>query len=424
MKYFKTLAVVSLLATATNAFSYDVVDRYKLIDDKLKTEQMLRPLGHDFFLDIGVALNKNVTDFVDDIKKANDFQGSDAAKLANAQTVLAKYDKTEQTVKINVALGFPIFSFSVGQLKVQPNVRVLADAGANIGIRSEVITADTIFDIVNVDLPEDLKTAIRTNFNGYVKGDDILAPASNTTLCTTSGLSPVSEATCLHEVGKYFFPDPNVPDMFLFAKVDGRVGLFNDYTYGEHFFGNWNLYGLSRTDVFQRVNSTMIAKGSKVELPKTKNTEMALQTDYRLGYKNDNYKVFASIEDLKISNMKDRKEGSKEHSYAYDPLMRVHADAVYRFSTFSLNPFLGFHKRKGYGFADGMYAGADAGAHVWGDRIGLQMRGMLDKQYFTISPRMKLWLLQLEYSLKSPLKSMDGDVKLTAIHSIDLRLFF
>lgn len=71
-----------------------------------------------------------------------------------------------------------------------------------------------------------------------------------------------------------------------------------------------------------------------------------------------------------------------------------------------------------------MYVGADAGAHVWGDRIGLQLRGMFDKQYVTISPRMKLWLLQLEYSMKKPLKSMDGDVKLSAIHSIDLRLFF
>ena len=212
--------------------------------------------------------------------------------------------------------------------------------------------------------------------------------------------------------------------MLLYAKIDGRVGLFNEYTYGEHYFGNWNLYALSRTDVFQRVNANMIAKGSKVDLPAKKNTELALQTDYRLGYKNSNYRVFASVEDLKLSQMKDREAGSKELSYEYDPLMRIHADALYRFSAFSLNPFTGFHKRKGYGFADGLYLGADAGAHVWGDRLGLQLRGMFDKQYFTISPRMKLWIMQLEYSLKNPLKSTDGDVKLSAIHSIDFRLFF
>ena len=416
MKCFKILTVASLLAFATSAFSYDVVNRYKLIDDKLKTEQMLRPLGHDFFLDLGASLNKNVTEFVDDIKKASAFQGTSPEKLANAQTVLAKYDKTEQTVKINVALGFPIFRFSIGELKVQPNIRVFVDAGANIGIRTQVLTPAGILDMFNIALPTELKTKILATT--YTPGQDLLQP-----ICGTLS-DPTSVAVCNANIGKYFYPDPNVPDMFLFAKVDGRFGLYNDYTHGEHFFGNWNLYGLSRTDVFQRINSSMIASGTKIELPKTKNTEMALQTDYRLGYKNDNYKVFASVEDLKISKLKDRNVLSKELSYGYDPLIRLHADAVYRFSAFSLAPFIGIHKRTGYAFADGLYTGADAGAHVWGDRLGLQLRGMVDKQYITISPRLKLWLLQLEYSLKSPLKSMDGDVKLSAIQSIDLRFFF
>ncbi|MBC7540950.1 MAG: hypothetical protein H7281_19165 [Bacteriovorax sp.] len=416
MKYLKALALLSLFATAANSFSYDVVDRYKLIDDKLKTEQMLRPIGHDFFLDIGAALNMNVRDFADDIKKASVFQGTSTQKLTNAQGVLAKYDKTEQTVKINVALGFPVFRFSIGNLKVQPNVRVFVDAGANIGIRSETLTPAGILDLFNISLPDELKSKIIATT--YTVGQDLLLP-----ICG-SLTDPTAIAVCNANIGKYFYPDPNVPDMFLFAKIDGRVGLYNDYTYGEHFFGDWNIYGLSRTDVFQRVNSKMIASGAKIELPKTKNTETTLVTDYRLGYKNDNYRVFASFEDLKLSKLKDRKIDSKEHSYGYDPLMRVHADAVYRFSAFSLAPFLGVHKRKGYGFSDGLYTGADAGAHIWGDRIGLQLRGMVDKQYITISPRLKLWLLQLEYSVKSPLKSMDGDVKLSAIQSIDLRLFF
>ncbi len=415
---FKSLAVASLLAVSTTqAFAYDVVDRYKLIDDKLKTEEMLEPIGHDFFLDVGAALNKNAKTFVDDIKKANDFQGTSGAKILNAQTVLAKYDKTEQTVKLKVALGFPIFRFSIGDLKIQPNVRAFADAGANIGVRSETLTTQMVLDLINIDLPTDIKTQILAN--PITAGADILAP-----ICP--GLTdPAVKALCNANVGKYFYPtDLNAPDMLLFAKVDARAGLYNDYTYGEHFFGNWNLFVLSRTDIFQRVNADMIAKGTKIELPKEKNTEMTLTTDYRLGYKNDNYHVFASVEDLKLSKMKERKDGSKALSYGYDPLMRIHADAIYKYSAFSVNPFLGVHKRKGYGFADGMYVGADAGAHVWGDRIGLQLRGMLDKQYFTISPRMKLWLMQLEYSLKAPVKSMDGDVKLSAINSIDLRFFF
>jgi hypothetical protein len=418
MKYLKASALTAVLALhATSVFSYDVVDRYKLIDDKLKTEQMLEPIGHDFFLDAGVSLNKNVKTFVDDVKQANDFQGTTGAKITNAQNVLAKYDKTEQTVKLNVGLGFPIFKFSLGELHVQPNVRVLVDGGANIGVRSETLTPQLILDLINIDLPTELKNKILAQ--AITPGGDILAP-----ICPTL-VDPQALAACNANVGKYFYPTrTDLPNMLLFAKIDGRAGFYNDYTYGEHFFGDWNLYALSRTDVFQRVNADMIARGSKVELPKTKNTELSLLTDYRIGYKNSNYHIFGSVEDVKLSKLKDRKVGSKELSYSYDPLMRVHADALYKFSVLSFNPFLGVHKRKGYGFSDGVYVGADTGAHVWGDRIGLQLRTMADKQYLTLSPRLKLWLLQLEYSLKAPLKSMDGDVKLSAINSIDVRLFF
>lgn len=420
MKNMKALAMTTMLAiTAQTAYSYDVVDRFKLIDDKLQTEEMLNPIGHDFFFDLGATLNKNAKDFVDDVKSAADYPNTDpTAKLQNAQTVLSKYDKTEQTVKIRAGLGFPIFSFTAWGLKVQPNVRALVNAGANIGIRAETLTPAMLLDLINIDIPAELRAKILST--NYSANDDLL----KTSVCN-SLTDPAAQALCLANQGKYFYPsNTNVPDMLFFAKVDAKVGLFNEYAYGEHFYGNWNLFGLSRTDIFQRVNADMIAKGSKVDLPKKKNTETTLQTDFRLGYKNDNYRVAASIEELKISKMKERDEGSKELSYGYDPLLRLHADANYRFSALLVNPFLGFHKRSGYGFADGMYAGTDLGAYVWGDRLGLQLRGMVDKQYFTISPRAKLWFMSLEYSLKAPMKSMDGDVKLSALHSIDLRLFF
>ena len=424
MKLMNALALGALFVLySTNVFSYDVVNRFKLIDDKLKTEQMLRPLGHDFFFDVGVALNKNLQTFVKDISDTGNVTGDAAAKLAAATTVLTKYEKTEQTFKINVALGFPIFRFSAWNLKVQPNVRAFVDAGANIGIRSDVLTIQDILNLFDTQIPDQLKSYIGTlTYDSSGGTNDIMIRCKN-----DAALSTTTKAFCATQPeGKYVIPNLTmpVPNISLFGKIDAKVGLFNDYDYGEHFFGNLNLYGLSRTDIFQRLTKDMLATGSKIELPKEKNTETTLQVDYRLGYKNDNYKVFFSVEELKLNKMKERKAASKELSYAYDPLMRLHADASYHFSILSLSPFFGFHKRSGYGFSDGLYFGSDAGAHVWGDRLGLQLRGMFDKQYFTISPRLKLWLMQLEYSLKSPLKSEDGDVKLSAIHSVDLRFFF
>ena len=154
------------------------------------------------------------------------------------------------------------------------------------------------------------------------------------------------------------------------------------------------------------------------------NTEVTVQTDYRVGYKNSNYSIFTSIEELKLAKLKDAKAGSKELTYDYDTLIRLHADASYKAGALTLQPFVGLHKRSGYGFGDGVYAGTMLGAYVWGDRLGLQLRAMFDKEYITISPRVKLWLMQLEYSLKKPLKDSVDDVKLTAIHSLDFRIFF
>lgn len=415
MKKINALALGSLLVLCTaNAFSYDVVNRYKLIDDKLKTEQMLRPLGHDFFLDAGVTLNKNLQEFVKDISDAGNSQGD---KLVAASNILTKYEKTEQTFKINVSLGIPLFSFSIKELKIQPNIRAFVDAGANIGIRSDKLTTQDILDLFQTDLPVELKNYIVT----LTSGDIMVQCKDNTALSFEVRLFCASQPT-----GKYVIPDLSllVPNISLFAKIDAKVGLFNDYIYGDHFFGNFNLYGLSRTDIFQRLTKNMIASGSKIEFPKEKNTETSLQADYRLGYKNDNYRVSLSVEELKLNKMKERKVDSKALSYSYDPLIRLHADAIYHYSVLSLSPFFGFHKRSGYTLSDGIYIGSDAGAHVWGDRLGLQLRGMLDKQYITLSPRIKLWLMQLEYSLKKPLKAEEGDVKLSAIHSLDLRLFF
>ncbi len=419
MKLKNVLPIFLLSTFCANSFAYDVVERFKLIDDKLKTDAMLRPISsRDFFFDINATLNKNVTDVVSDIEDATNFQGTTNQKITNAQNIISKYDKTEQTIKINVNFGIPIFQFTAWGVNVKPQLKVLVDAGANIGIRSEAITTELLLSLINIELPTELKNVIVAT--SYSAGDDLLKPA----VCSAI-TDPVAQALCTANQGKYFYPtNANIPNLLLFAKLDGRFGLFNEYVYGEHFFGQMNIYGLSRTDIYQRINSDMIARGSKIELPSKKNTEMTAQLDYQLGYKNDNYTAMLGLEELKLATISEREAGSKEISYGYDPLMRLHADATYKLSVLSLQPFVGVHKRSGYGFGDGFYAGATAGAHVWEDRIGISMRGMVDGQYLTINPRIKMWLMQLDYSLKSPLKSTDGDVKLSALHTIDFRLFF
>jgi hypothetical protein len=424
MKPIRALALGTILATTlSQAQAYDVVKRYKLIDDKLKTEAMLRPIGHDFFIDLSVAMNKNLQDVISDVNDVNKSQASDAAKIAEANRVLTKYDKTEQTVKVNVSLGVPLPSFTAWDTKIQPNLRVLADVGANIGIRNQKLNNQDLLNLFSEDLPVELKTFLLGVDLATYSGQDIR------TVCLSqfpSTSSPANVYCTSLPVGKYVIPTIGTtdPTMTLLAKADVKVGFFNNYVSGEHWFGNFNLYAMGRADLYQFLTGTQIAKGDSIESPKKMNTETTIQTDYRLGYKNSNYSVFGSVEELKLSKLKDADAGAKEHTYGYDALLRLHADADYRFSVITFQPFVGMHKRSGYGLADGLYAGTTLGAYVWGDRLGLQLRAMFDKEYITISPRVKLWLMQLEYSLKKPLKDSVDDVKLTAIHSLDFRIFF
>lgn len=419
MKNWKTLSLGALLILG-EAQAYDVVNRFKIIDDKLKTEQMLRPYGHDFLLDIGAGMNKNLMDVIDDVDAATKYQGTNAQKITEAQRVIAKYDKTEQTVKINVALGSPLPSFTAFDVGFKPNLRAYVDVGANIGIRSERMTIADVLDYFPEEIPADLRAFILS----LGTGDDVIAECTG---AAGAGLSASTRAYCSTQpTGRYIIPDltQNVPQVEVFGKADAKAGFFNDYSYGEHWFGQFNLYGMGRADLFQIVTANQIASGQSIEAPDKMNTEITLQTDYRLGYKNSNYSAFLGVEEIKLATLSDRDEGSKAQTYGYKALMRAHADATYRWNALSIQPFVGVHKRSGYSMGDGVYGGTALGAFVWGDRLGLQLRAMADKQYLTISPRLKLWLMQLEYSLKNPMKSTDGDVKLSAIHSLDFRLFF
>lgn len=420
MKIAKHLLWASVLLSSV-AFAeekYDVVKRFKILDDKLKTERMLTPIGHDFFLDINATLNTNITDFVDDVKKAADSKDSN-----QANEVLDKYNDTEQTLKINANLGFPLPSFGAFGGRMTPNFRVLTDVMANFGINKRVLSNSELLDLFKESLPQDLKDLILGIDLASYGGQDL-----NAVCLTEAGGDTNLQAYCNQyvPVGKYEIPVGGAaePTIDAYAKVDVKAGFFNQWQDEKHFFGEWNLYALGRMDYFQYVTGSQIANGEKIETPDELNTEVTAQTDLKVGYKNANYSVFAAVEEIKLAQVKERKAASKELKYEYDPLMRVHAEALFRNYYLSIKPFAGVHKRSGYGFSDGWYLGSDFAGHVWSDRLGIQFRAMVDNSYFTLSPRIKLWIMQFEYNFKKPVKDKIDDVKLSTLHSIDVRFFF
>lgn len=412
--------VVSVAVLAKAQAAYDVQNRLITLDDRFKTEEMLRPFGHDFIFDITVGINKNVLDVVNDAKDVSDTEGSDQDKLEAGQEFLRKYRDTEQTLRLGVNLGIPLPSFTVSDVKIIPDFRVSANVMANLGIREERFDPAKVLDYVGQDIPQEIKDLIVNKINLVNPGEDIVA-------AVIQGESQQVQDMAQPYLGKYFYPsDDTVPNLFTYAKADVKAGVLFNYIYDEHFFGFLNLYGMGRADTKVIVTADTLAsdKGEAIDFGEELNTTVVAAADYQFGYRNGNLTAMASVEELKIADLSDNNEKAGELHYKVKPLMRLHSDYRYDFLAFTIRPFAGAYKRSGYGQDAQIYGGADLGTYVWDDRIGLQLRGMVDEEHLTIAPRVKLWLMQLEYSLKQPIKSKIDGTEISTLHSLNFRMFF
>lgn len=419
----KLILALALMAVGfQTAYAYDVTDRYKLLEDRFKTQDMMNEVAHDFFFDIRVGANKNVIDFTDDVSEAADNTDFGSDDLQALNDFLNDYEKTEQTVNAHVALGFPLPSFSAFNVNFKPNFRASWNLGLNMGVFKEPLNASNVLDLVDVQLPAEIETKIRNRIRsqpyGNLAGKDIVQD-----VCSNAG---VPQSKCDPYVDKYFYPsDTDVPNVFMLAKQDVKAGFFTSYTYGEDFFGHFNIYGMHRTDLFARLSQDDLARDDDVvDLGDELNSEVYLTADWHLGWKKDRYSITGGIEEIKIATLQEREENSKQHTYGNDPLLRLHGQAEYNISNLKLTPFAGIHKRSGYSVGEGVYAGADVMAHLWAERLALRLRGQIDKEHLTISPMAKLWFMHLDYTLKQPLSSEVDGIKVSALHSVNFRMFF
>lgn len=415
------LLTIGILSTSSVSAEYDVIERFTFLEDKFKTQDMLNPVGHDFFLELGVGLNKNLFDVIDEGGDVSDTAGSSADKLAAAQAFLRKYNKTEQSVRAKVGFGFPLPSFSIQGVRLKPNFRVGANLGILMGIRTKNADVNAALDYVSSGLDPAIRNLLQVcNFSspGIANGEDIIQYG-----ITNCGL-PSALATPF--LNKYFFPDDTtIPVIYNYAKGEAKAGFYVDYEYEENWYGSFNLYGMGRADAKVIVTDTALAgQGEIGDLGDELNTTINLTTDLRFGYKNKDLRAFLGLEEIKIATMSDNVEKAGELKYGNDMLIRLQGEYIYKLSNFNVKAFGGLHHRGAYSFGKGYYLGSDLMAHLWGERLKFRIRGMIDNEHFTFSPMIDLWLINLEYALKQPLKSDVDGVKPSTLHSVNLRFEF
>lgn len=426
MGTWKSLVTLSLLGLmSVNAGAYDIVKRAKLIDDRFKTQEMLRPYGHDFIIDISGAMTTEVMDLKDDADKIGDIDsGNIDNDIAEANRILEKYYDKEQVLRAKFDFGIPLFSFSAFDVNFKPNFRFGGGVVAVLTPKKVSTTLTTI--IANLDqIPAQIRDAVLTCIQTPpADGTDLLVYCVQQNAITQAEANQIKET---YNVDKIPYSttlantSTDTPEINIYAKVEAKAGLWFDYTKGEHFFGTFGLYGLGRLDIKKSADALLLLGGGG-NIDVAENTLINAAIDYRFGYRNSNYSAFFAVEELKLAEVSSEDNGAP--AYGSDPLIRLHAQADYRLGMFKLTPFTGFHARSGYGVGDGLYLGADWGMFVWGDRLGLNFRTQADKEHLTLGARAKLWLIHLDLEGKFALTDKIDDIKVSNYYSANFRFFF
>ncbi len=356
MKFF--LIVGSLLITLIpSAFAVRTdKDRFQLLRDKMKVNTLMKPFEHDFILDIDLALSKK---FVDVASDSGDFVDNNKSASAVAD-FLSKYNDTEYFLKAGLALGVPLPSFSIGSFKFISDVRGFAEAGASASITARA-----------QDLAAASLGLVNNNSQSYIQ---------------------------------------------IFAQQDFKYGLNIGYEYKNHIFGHLFLYKLDRWDRNEIVDATQLVSqdGDIVDLDKAKNTNHVLTTDFKIGYKKQEFKTYLSLEEVKVSTM----SKSGDLAYGIKPLFHFHADYTWDLFVMDLTLFAGIMKRSSYDFDDGFYKGVLFDFNYFPIDASL----ILDNEFFTLQPKIDLWLLTLDYSFKKPINAKKDGFKSDAIHALNLRI--
>jgi len=419
----KVLVVLFWLAVSTNILAdYNIVDRFRLYDDRLKTVEMLRPYGHDFLINISAALNPDVKKTIDDAEKISKTNGTN--QLAEAQLFLTQHNNEEFVGRFDLAFGIPLPSFTISGIKITPDLRFGTNVGAQVGTKAVPLTAQTVVDLLGPEIPPSVVDLVVNRFDTTLNGQPLLTDAD----CVTILKEANTAETCAILKDKYLKPDnPNIADLFAYVKYESQFGpIFNGYK-GD-FFGSFNPYLRHRADLKRRYTAEFIAKDSKL-LEKDELVDFVdLVSDFMFGYKKGEWKIYATLEELKIAELKKNMvlDGTRygETFYGDEILFRLHSDYTFKLVGLTLTPFGGIHKRSGYDFVDGLYAGADLGFSFWQDRFGLLAKGMVDGEYITLAPRLQLWLMQLEVMGKFAHKSEENGMKIANIYALNFRLFF
>jgi len=414
-KILLMLVVLSFNSIAATTTGYDAVKRWKVQEDQLKTQEMMFPMGHDFVFGPKIYLNTDIFTVLSDAK------GISGGNTAAATALLQKFDKSENMAKVGLDFAIPLPSFTIADVNLRPNLRVNAGGGFLAAIESKNFTTADAEKFLGTNFQFLVNVMATCNWGAQLAGNgNDLIKAMKAASCSTTSMNPAQLVLYNAGNGVIILPIGNDYAMNTYVNLEGRAGLYFDYDYGENIFGTFNIYGLYRRDFTAAFSAGSIGAGQAAPDPsKVDNATMYLNMDFSVGYKMDELSVRAGIEDVKLTQIQDPKQGVL--GYEAESLLRVHAQYEMDMGFAKVVPFVGLHKRSSYDLSDGAYGGAEARLMLLDEALMFRVRGTLDPTYFTLAPMFKFWVLNIDTLFKVPLKSDVDGVKPPTTVGLNLR---
>ncbi len=408
----KLLLLMTMMSLGVSALEYNVVDRYKLMEDRYKLQDFLNDDPEYYnLLSVGAGIDLDVLDMVSEL---GDVKGDDTA----AGVLLDKYKGSEHFLRLALGLEIPLFSFEAWGVKVKPSINVSANGGLLAGIIEEAFSISDITKIAD-NLDPAITACLGTlDSSDFSPGDDIVAVAA-----AECGLpAPLVEPY----LNKWYAPalaGALSTAIALMAKMDLKGGINFNLTKGG-FFGKVGLGALFRTDFTAYATAATVGSNSGI-MDSLEDTAFHgfVVADLYGGYRAGIFSVMGGVEELKLATAMDKSDETGELNYGNSVLMRLHSQANIRLAGLSVRPFLGLTNRSGYNLLDGAYLGSDLGFHFLGDRFGIGLRGMLDRSHLSLGVQPRLGIIQINLLGKIPVSSSVDGVKPPTMVSLDLNIF-
>ena len=414
------------MGSALWAGPYDALSRFRLLDDRFKTDGHLFPIKHDFFIGISGLFNTDLQDKVKDLfdlSRQNDPPDDIQGQIQEIQKFLKKYNDTETFLRTSLRAGIPLPSFRIRRITFRPHLNILASGGGILHMREDILDSRNVASYVGSEIPEVLKQKLVDNWERINTGDDIV----DWILTNDSTSIPEEYRANLRArfVGKYFMPDRETSSLETYLDLETKVGFFIDYEISKRWDGELNIYSLGRSDFRLKADAQTIVNNREViKFPKHMNTTSYISADYVFRYTNRDLRLALSVEELRLFNTSDNEAKGGKLVRNTHPLFRFHGSYRDRWRFLYFSYFLGVHQRKDYTMREGYYIGGTLWMPLWRDRILPVFLGKIDSEYITIAPSFNMGPMRMSYSLMTPLKSTLNGLTLSNLHSVDIRFVF